>query len=766
MEVIMKQLITLLSFLFVLSTTNNTFSQLLYQSASNGVWSSAVTWLTSTDGGSTWFPAANPPSGSESITVDDTVEVDVALNISGYVTLSGTGNIEINTGSIAFANGSTYEHARNSGGIPVSTWATGSTCKITGVTNQLPANRNQSYYNLVYNCPGQSGNYNMGFNNVTIGGDITVLSTGTNGRWYLCGPLADSTAIVTIMGDLIQSAGQVSSNGSGNGGTTIIIHQYGDIIVSNGNFSISRGSQGGTGTTSWYLHGTNFSMTNVTTQNSNPTGAKFIFAGTTQQNLSLNSVTYGTGGTGGFPVEVATGAILDVGLSEIAGSGNFTLNDDATLQTSNVAGLDSTIKTSGTISLSTLANYTFNGTTAQVTGNLLPTTVDNLTIENPAGVTLVNNIDINANLNINSGDLHLNGFDIWIGSNGTLVETPGNTVTDITGKISASRDLIAPSGVNVAGLGLMFSSTENLGTTLITRVHSPGTGNGNQGILRKYSIDFPIYDNDPASFRKGKVVLLATTLRFFYDDSELNGIPEANLTSFQSYSGANNEWQQMGGTVNIANNYVEVANVIDFAFWTLANINAPIPVELTSFTSNLSENGIVLNWSTATEINNSGWNIERKKLNENFEQDWERIGFVEGSGNSTTIQNYSFTDNDLTSGKYQYRLKQIDFDGTFNYSDIIEVEINQLPTEFKLHQNYPNPFNPSTTIKFDLPSAAFVSLSIYNSIGEKVATIVNEQLDAGTHSVRFDASSLPSGIYIYRLTAGNSVFTNKMLLIK
>jgi hypothetical protein len=313
----MKQLITLLSILFVLSTTNNTYSQVLYQSASNGVWSSATTWLTSTDGGSTWFPAASPPSGSENIAVDDTVEVDVAVNISGYVTLSGTGNIEINTGSITFANGSTYEHARNSGGIPVSTWATGSTCKITGVTNQLPANRNQSYYNLVYNCPGQSGNYNMGFNNVTIGGDITVLSTGTNGRWYLCGPLADSTATVTIMGDLIQSAGQVSSNGSGNGGTTIIIHQYGDIIASNGNFSISRGSQGGTGTTSWYLHGTNFSLTNVTTQNSNPTGAKFIFAGTTQQNLTLNNVIYGTGGTGGFPLEVATGAILDVGLSEI-----------------------------------------------------------------------------------------------------------------------------------------------------------------------------------------------------------------------------------------------------------------------------------------------------------------------------------------------------------------------------------------------------------------------------------------------------------------
>jgi hypothetical protein len=395
-------------------------------------------------------------------------------------------------------------------------------------------------------------------------------------------------------------------------------------------------------------------------------------------------------------------------------------------------------------------------------GNILPFTVNGLTIDNSAGVSLSHSLDVDGDLNVNNGDLFLNGNNIFIGSNGILNETPGNTVTGSTGMISAIRDLNTPNGVNLAGLGVMFTSTDDLGITLVDRFHSPGTGNGNQGILRQYSISFPVSKQKGKLIQKEADITLATTLRFYYDESELNGISEASLTSFQSYSGANNEWQQMGGTVNINNNYVEVSNVVDFGYWTLGNVNAPLPVELVSFTADLSENEIVLNWSTATETNNSGWNIERKQLN----HDWQKIGFVEGKGNSTTIQNYSFTDNDLTSTKYQYRLEQLDYDGTLSYSDVVEIEFNQLPEEFALYQNYPNPFNPSTTINFGVPTSSFVNLSIYNSIGEKVATIVSEQIEAGVHSVQFNASNLASGIYIYRLTANNRIFTNKMLLIK
>lgn len=652
-------------------------------------------------------------------------------------------------GIVQFQNGANYQHTVNSGTIPVGVWETGSTATFTGITSQAPANRNQSYYNIVWDCPGQVSNLNMGFDEVTIGGDISIMNTGASNRWYLCSPPGGDSATVTINGNIIQTGGQVSSNGSGNE-AYIVITVNGDITVSNGNFSVSRGSQGANGTTVWLLYGANFSMTDATTQNSNPDFAKFVFAGTTQQNLSLTNVTFSSG----FPVEVATGAILDLGTSEIEGSGEFILNDGATLQTGNIAGIDSTLKNTGTISLSSAANYTFNGSAAQATGSMLPSTVNDLTVDNSTGVTLTNGVTVNGTLAVNDGDLHLNGNTVTLGTTATLAETPGNTVMDPTGMITTTRDLNAPSGLNVGGMGAMLTTSVNLGTTTIERTHAPGTGAGNEGINRIFNIQ-PTNNSG-----------LGATLRFYYDESELNGLSEANLILFKSSTGTNNTWSGHGGTVNTTDNYVELAGIDDFSYWTVADSNQPIPVELTSFKAEIIKNAVLLNWITATETNNSGWNVERILVNENNTTEWVKLGFIEGSGNSTTNKEYSFTDKYLANGKYQYRLQQVDFDGTINYSDIVEVDFNQIPTEFSLYQNYPNPFNPSTTIKFDVPASAFVNVSIYNSIGEKVAIVVNEQMEAGSHSVRFDASNLASGIYIYRLMANEQVFTNKMMLIK
>jgi len=203
-------------------------------------------------------------------------------------------------------------------------------------------------------------------------------------------------------------------------------------------------------------------------------------------------------------------------------------------------------------------------------------------------------------------------------------------------------------------------------------------------------------------------------------------------------------------------------------WWAIDNLRigyASIPVELTSFTSSLYENDVTLNWQTATETNNQGFQIERRKTQYERNEDWNNSGFVNGNGTTTEPQSYSFVDKNLEAGKYQYRLKQIDFDGTFEYSNVIEVEIVP-PLKFSLEQNYPNPFNPVTSIQYSINSMQFVTLKVYDVLGKEVATLVNEEKPSGHYEINFNASNLASGIYYYQLRAGEFVETKKMLLLK
>jgi photosystem II stability/assembly factor-like uncharacterized protein len=195
----------------------------------------------------------------------------------------------------------------------------------------------------------------------------------------------------------------------------------------------------------------------------------------------------------------------------------------------------------------------------------------------------------------------------------------------------------------------------------------------------------------------------------------------------------------------------------------LRTVNGGIPVELISFTAEVFECKIELNWSSATEINNSGFEIFRFIQNENNE--WNTIGFVLGHGTTTETQNYFFTDNDVKPGKYQYKLKQIDYDGTFEYSQVVEVEI-PFVNEFSLSQNYPNPFNPTTSLQYAISSRQFVTLKVYDLLGREVAILVNEEKPAGEYEVEFNGANLPSGIYFYQLKAGEYIETRKMVLLR
>ncbi len=199
------------------------------------------------------------------------------------------------------------------------------------------------------------------------------------------------------------------------------------------------------------------------------------------------------------------------------------------------------------------------------------------------------------------------------------------------------------------------------------------------------------------------------------------------------------------------------------------NTTAPLPVELTTFASTVSNGEVILNWKTETELNNYGFEIERQTINNNHSvlsaNPWQDIGFVKGSGTSNSPKQYSFVDKNPVNGtNFQYRIKQIDNSGKYKYSNAISVEI--LPTDFSLYQNYPNPFNPTTTIKYSLPVSSKVVLKVYDISGREISTLVNEVKDAGTYEAQFNGSSLASGVYFYRLQAKNYTETKKFVLLK
>ena len=201
-----------------------------------------------------------------------------------------------------------------------------------------------------------------------------------------------------------------------------------------------------------------------------------------------------------------------------------------------------------------------------------------------------------------------------------------------------------------------------------------------------------------------------------------------------------------------------------------------IPVELISFTAEVFGDRVTLNWTTATETNNRGFEIHKKKSEDrSHESDWKKIGFIQGFGTTIETKSYSFIEENITPGTYRYRLKQIDYDGTFTYSEEIEVEVDLTPKEFALYQNYPNPFNPTTKIKFEIPSvivsgekqSQLVTLKVYDVLGNEVTTLVDEDKQPGIYEVEFSAKGgSASGIYLYQLKTGAFVQTKKMILAK
>ena len=227
----------------------------------------------------------------------------------------------------------------------------------------------------------------------------------------------------------------------------------------------------------------------------------------------------------------------------------------------------------------------------------------------------------------------------------------------------------------------------------------------------------------------------------------------------------------------------EIANALHYSSDHLPVIaeftfGSGVPVELTSFNASVENNDVYLNWTTATELNNRGFEVQRLEIKSqrsegrsqsgrtpSEESGWKILGFVEGNGTTSSDHSYTYLDENVSPGKYLYRLKQVDLDGSYKYSKEIEVVTGSQLT-FSLMQNYPNPFNPTTTISWQAPAAGWQTLKIYDVLGKEIATLVNEERPAGSYKMNFDASDLTSGIYFYKIQIGSYIQVKKMVLLK
>jgi xylan 1,4-beta-xylosidase len=664
-----------------------------------------------------------------SLLIKNGFETDLTVEgtIENYGTIDGDP-----LATISFVGSGIYKHKQNGGVIPKANWKPSSTCVIGNITNTTPDNGNQNFHHLLWNCPNQTANVSMSWDGSTIGGNITIENTGS-GSWQLCSPRTGSAATVTINGNIVQSGGHFSANGTSDPHTTVTINHFGNINLTGGTFSVSRGTQGGSGTTIWNAHG-NVSLTDATIQNSNIYGAKFVFTrDDSVQILTITGVTYGSGG---FPVAVDSGAILNIGTSILQGDGSFELKAGATLMTAHENGIDASIANTAAKIFDQAASYGFNGEVAQVTGDRMPDTVYGLLIFNSMGVTLSSSVVVSGIFELGDALFSTGGNTFSYGSNATLKYSgqSAQTTSDIEFPASAGpKNLIV---ANRREVNLHASRTVDhidllcdldLGSNTITANSMSGgdittfVGTSDGGLLKLNSVG-----STQTLFPVGTTTFAPVWITNAGD-------PDAISVGVIKESGQ----AAYGGRIKARWNIQETNEgggdyTIQFG-WRSA-------LEDSDFRSDRARNAKIFNMTDTTEA---------------------------GTGDYIT---------QFITQPYTVARGGIENLGPFavgRFRDVTEIrrEPDNIPSTLRLHRNYPNPFNPVTRISYDLPQDSEVNLTIYNLNGRRVAILVKQRQTAGAYQLRWDASNYSSGIYLLRIQVSNEqigrqVQTRKCLLIK
>ncbi|HSP88216.1 MAG TPA: zinc-dependent metalloprotease family protein [Ignavibacteriaceae bacterium] len=340
-----------------------------------------------------------------------------------------------------------------------------------------------------------------------------------------------------------------------------------------------------------------------------------------------------------------------------------------------------------------------------------------------------------------------------INNNQTIGEIMPSYSRFLTFRLTARDNRAGGGGVAKSSFNIAFNVTNTEGPFLVT---SPNTAVSWPG-LSNQTVTWNVANTNSAPVNCANVNILLST----------DGGQTFPITILTNTPNDGSE------EVTIPDNQTTTARIkiqaVGNIFFDMSNANFTIseavPVELATFNCYINSNTVTLNWITASEINNNGFDIQRSKLVEDNQNEWQSIGFVNGNGTTTESNFYTYSDEGLQPGNYLYRLKIIDNDGSFEFSNEINITVDA-PITYALSQNYPNPFNPTTLIQYQLPEKGFVTLKVYDAIGVEVETLVSEVKEAGIHEISFDATSLTTGVYFYTLSSGNFVKSNKMILLK
>ncbi|MCH7965016.1 MAG: T9SS type A sorting domain-containing protein [Bacteroidetes bacterium] len=549
-------------------------------------------------------------------------------------------------------------------------------------------------------------------------------------------------------------------------------------ITGGGSFTLSSGASLGitssNGITTSGASG-NIQVTGARTYN---TGTNYTYNGTESQNMG-NGFPNNLSGTftidnSGNSVTLETTRTIANGGSIVLAAGTFAAGSNLTMaSTSSItrSGGDMT----GTPQGSGTYNVTYSGNSKTTGTELAGSGLNNITVNlnSDQTLTLDQSRTVAGTLTLTSGNAATGSNTLTLGTStsslGSLARTSGTIIGNFQCWFAASTvsNVLFPIGTasNYRPANISFTVAPSTGGTLTAffTASDPGT------------VGLPLDDEGTSIVNAGNEGYWTINAA----DGLTGGTYSLDLTA-DGFSGVSvvstlrlikrsiaGSWTLNGshsaGTGTTETPVVHRTGMSGFSeFGVGSPSDNPLPVELSSLSAIIKESVVILNWNTETEVNNYGFEIQRSIQTGK----WDLLGFVEGHGNSNSLKEYSFTDAEVnSSGIYYYRLKQIDNDGSFEFSKTIEVNFN-LPARFELSQNYPNPFNPSTTISFNLPKSGVATLKVYNIMGEEIKTLVEGYREAGIYTVKFKAEGHPSGMYLYRLSTNGFTETKKMLIMK